>query len=736
MSKKTYDPDKVDWVKTFAANSLPPGPITGAPPIIVLLDGTRVYTDDDQDPKPANGLSSEMGEHLQKRRGRPPGSSSTQRLGAKPIAPALPEALPAGGGVGEEEESPEKTAKAEKAEKAESGSQEPPMTKPRAQTLPGSTGTAVAVVREIPLEQIHEAIDQNLFESGVELRIQYKNNRGTPIFLTRTQVPLEALVSDLEDWLRSQWGGGTYRIDARDPASGKRALPIPVFEVSIHGPPRLASNGTVLPPGHTPSSFAAGAQGSSQMSGFQAPWAPATQGFGQPLVPGSVQVPQAPWGQAAAPAYGPSAHQVPVMSMPPDAIAMNELQKTQAALERERLAHAKATAEANKRFEALTAQINEMRLKEEDRARQLDAQHMRNEMRRMEEGFKAALEHERNRRPSFDLAALAGVVSAVVPVVTAMISTRSEQSSKAFEMQQSGINNLLKATLERGDSKWLEKLIGALPVLLPAVAPVFKLWAEQKSPAAQADLVATLSENHLTALSMMAKFMNEMAGAGPDQPAWVGVFQQMIGTVVSSIDSMVKSNKAAVGIPVQSQHFQQPKMMQPQIPQPAQPSMTPAQAAMGGMPTSAPTTPQNEPVLSIGAQVARAVMAEPSVPQDFKTAPLMKLIEDLHNKVDAELTAKFFADHLRELGDDVPKLLKEIWNTDEPEQLLQSVFVNLPIWSWDQQYTLRFIQRTVDILTTPAEGPDSTATTSAPVAMPTAASDVSQFFQSMVAAPA
>lgn len=737
MPTPEYDHDKINWLETFKRNDLPAtGPLPkGLPPILVMLDGTTVSTEEES--KPA--VSSDVVQHLEKRAriGRPPGSGPNQRAAAAAAAtasspsaklPALAEALPAGG---EDEEKPE--------------DQEPTMpTKPRTQTLPGATGTGAVIVRELPIEAIHEAIEQNYYENGVELRVHYKNDRGTPIQLGKTLVALDALASDLEEWLRSNFGGGCFRVDARDPLTGKRALPIPVFEVSIHAPRRLMSNGTVLPLGQT--APAIGMQGSPAMtSGFQGPWvaAPAGGTMGTPLMPGNVQTSQQqqpPWMQAAMQGYGPpqtpGVHHVPVMSMPPDQIAMAELQKAQTALERERAARVRDTNEFTKKLEAITQELNDRRLKEEDRARQSDALQMREQMRRLEENFRLSMEQERNKRPAVDLTGLASIVAAVVPVVTAMISTRGDQASRSLEMQAQGVNNLMKATLERGDSKWVEKAIAALPLIIPVLGPLFKTWAEQKSPAAQADLVATLSENHLTALSMMAKLMNEMVtSSGPDLPPWVGVFQQMVGTVVQSVDSMVRSNKNSVGLQTQSRHLPsgapQPVQQPAQQQQPAQPGMTPAQAAMGmaGAQSSFEQPQVQFSPAPTGAQIAQLAMMSPEVPADFKTPQFLKLVEDLHNQVDVDTVATFFANHLRELEDNVPEALRAIWQTDQPEQLLQSVFMNLPIWQWNEPYTVAFIKKTVDILTTPEHAPMPAQAVQSPVS-------AIQFFSQAVATPA
>jgi hypothetical protein len=721
MTPPNYDPDRVDWMATFKRNEMPPGPIRDVPPILVMVDGSIVDTTKDKDAAEPNA---ELNAHLKRRLGRPPGSGPNQRaaaavasttVGPKVAQPSLSDALPAGD--------------VDDAEKPEA--QESVMSKPRTQTLPGVTGTAAIIVRELPLEAIHEAIERNHFENGVEIRVHYKNNRGTPIFLGRTQVSLEALLTDLEEWLRVTYGGGCFRVDTRDPATGKRALPIPVFEVNVHAPPRLMSNGTVLAPGQTPNP---GMQGSSAMSsGFQAPWlqgqTPAPGGFGPPLVPGSIQTPQTPW-LPPAPGYGgnPNVHHVPVMSMPPDAIAMTELQKAQTALERERIARAKEHAEFTRQINAVTERLNEQSLKEQDRARQLDAQQMREQMRRMEEDFRGRLEQDRNRRPTFDLAAFASVVAAVVPVLTAMVSSRSDQAQRSLEMQAAGVNNLMKATLDRTDSKWVEKMLALLPTMLPLVTPIFKAWAEQRSPTAQADLVATLSENHLTSLSMMAKFLNEMTPSGPDTPAWVGVFQQMVGTIVGSIDSMVKSNKSSVGLPVQSRHLPVPGVVAP-----AQ-AYTPAQIA-AGMHVQATQPPIVTPV-SRGVQIAQLVANSTEVPEDLKTPAFLKLIEDLHNEVSVDEVALYFANLMRELEDNVPQLLQGIWKTDDPENLLQGVFSNLPIWQWNMGYTLNFIRKAVDILTTPESGAPASAVVAVPaVSAPVPTQAGLQFF-TPVAAPA
>lgn len=682
-------------------------PFSGTPPILVYNDGTEVNTveevkkmqaEADAAKKAPSANNADVLQHLQHRRG--PGRPKSAKTPSAPQL-SLEEATPAGM-LDEPVEVEEPAAKLPSGsqDKRDAQVQEPTMPSKPKQNLPGTTASAHGnVAKEVPLEAIHEAIEQGFYLQGVKIKLQHKNHRGIPVYLAEAILPLETL-ADIETLIKEQWGGGTFRVTALDPETGKPARAIPPFEVLIHAPPRISPNGTVVPPGVSippPGNPFQQQQGAPMSS----PW------FSHaPVVPGNIPgqmmtgAQSQPWGfqqpgfQAAPVAMpaGYPAHPAPVMSMSPDAIAMHELQSTKVQLAREQSARQRDQDSFNKKLELLQQQIAENRLKEEDRARQHESAQLRDMIRQIEERSRQALEQERTRRPMFDMTAFAAVVGAVVPVFTALISSRNDQSNKSLEVQASGVNSLMKATLERVDSqgRWLKEL---LPIIIPAMTPLVKSWLETKSPAAQADLVATLSENHLTSISMMAKLVNDMASQAPEPPVWLPIFQQALTTIVSGVDSLAKSTKSSVGLPVQSAHMPAPQPMQ------QQPTLTPAQVASGmrtPMQTPVQTVPQPSPLT--GAQVAQLLVAAPEVPQDLKTREWLEIVAMLHDRVAVEQVAKVFVDHMQKLDKNLPSMLQGFWDTDDPDAMLKSLFSNLPIWQWDANYVVAFINKAMESL--------------------------------------
>ncbi len=709
-----FDSHKVDWGRTFKEfrqNGSGVRDLAGLPDKLYMRDGTVLNTGETDETRAEKlrraGMieiveqrMAEDDEDQPKRRGRPSGGKLSALQLPELKTPKIQEALPAG--VDEDEE---------KSEQQVQQTQESPMTSAKRPQNPGSTQVAL---RDVPLEQIHAVIQQQLYDQ-VNLRISYKNARGNPIFIGQFTVAVDQLM-EIETILKNEFGGGCFRVDARDPNDAKRVAEIPVFEVTVHGPQRIMQNGQILPPGVAPppqmSQSSPGMWGASSLS----PSMP-----GMPMSPGVLSTPMqgqqpqqssAPWiaQSPAAPPYmppqpGPQVHAQPVMAITPDVLAVGELNKAQDAAMRERHAREedqrrfqRVQAETQKQLDALKQTLAEQRLKEEDRARQMELAAVRDQLRQQERRFEELMQSERNRKPSFDWGGFAAIVSAAVPLVTTVITSSKEQASKSLELQQQGVNQLITATLSRAnDGKWVEPILALLPTLMPVV----KDWMKSRSPEGQADLVATLSENHLTTIGMIAKLMNEM-GAGDNPPVWFPLVQSLLGQLISAAESFAKSNKASVGIPVTSKHLPA---------QPTQPALTPAQAAAGMMvqgpqgPAQTPmqTPVQTSPQAGFGKQIVQVVMNHPEVPADIKTPEWLHLIERLHDKAPVEEVAAYFATHMRKLDLNLPKMLEGFWEEDNGPKLMRNLFINLPIWGMDPEYVLAFIDKAMDILTEPAQ---------------------------------
>jgi hypothetical protein len=117
------------------------------------------------------------------------------------------------------------------------------------------------------------------------------------------------------------------------------------------------------------------------------------------------------------------------------------------------------------------------------------------------------------------------------------------------------------------------------------------------------------------------------------------------------------------------------------------------------------------------------MQTSPQVPDDLKTPEWLHLVERLHDRAPVEEVAKFFAEHVRTLDDNLPAIMAGFWDRGGAPQVMEALFSNLPIWQWDRQYMQAFMDKAMDELTSEDEPRPPVAAAAQPSPQPASAVD-------------
>jgi hypothetical protein len=567
----------------------------------------------------------------------------------------------------------------------------------------------------VPTEAIEAARDNSV--ENVVVKLSQRNDRGHLGHVGMYPMPVDQLLQ-IEEWLKDEHGGGSFMIETKDPMNpGSSLAGIPTFDVKIMAPVRAAT-------GKPASSFTGGASPfglPSQFGGqpFGAPPGLQPPPFGQayvdpkflpPFVRHLPQSAQVEWAQSngvPVTTAQPPGFTMPVMQNTPDELMRIENERAQGQLERSRaeirqqeLAHKREIETERKRFEELRQELERQRREAETRATEARFEQIQ-QQNKMQIDLLMTRLNDANKAPpppppkGLDLGGIAAIIAAVAPVVGAMVESSRSHATRSAELQNTSMTELLKATVAKSDSSpMLELFIKTAPLMTPIVLKLI----ESKSPAAQADLVASLSENHMTAISMMAKLVGEMGGGGGggEEPWWLPTVQGMLGAVVKSAESLGASNRRAVGLPSSP------------APMTQLPRQTPAQTA-AAEPQHVPAQVTSLDQLT-GLQIAELVWQQPGLPADIRDSEgWFKLVVRLHEKVPAIEAAQLFVDHIRMLDPDpstgrtgpgLPLVMAGFWDSsaEKTEAILRGIFGVLPIAQQDPAYLDAFISNVFELL--------------------------------------
>lgn len=575
----------------------------------------------------------------------------------------------------------------------------------------------------IPLPQIQEA--REIYPS-LPVKISRRNTRGhLAVIGTYDKSPTE--LADIDMWIKEMWGGGRFRVEPRNPEDPTQyATPIPPFEVEVDGPMKAPN----YSPGGGGGPSIAG-NGMHEQSAFAPAGSP--YGMGGPMMPPSMPHAHMPsQGNRVDPRSLPAfvrnmepihqqayaqqmglvmpeqgAYTQPVMKFTPDQLMKEELDRAQGTLERERREREIERKLAAKQLEDTRREAEQRHVETQRRLEQIERAGMEERMKERERAnerelaaLRAEMVANQNRKPAFDPTLVGTVLTAIAPVITAVVTSGRDAQNRTMELQSKGVADLMQATLARSDKN---PLLDTLKTAVPLLAPFLKDWWDSKSPRAQADLVATMAENQLTSIGMMARLVNDFsANMGSDgaPPWWLPVVQETMRGVTQAAEKLTQTSKAAV----------------PQV------VSAPPQAAQNAQPQQ--QQQQSNPFAALnGAQIAQLIMSDARLPQGFKTREWLQILTSVHDRKAVPEVASVIALHIRALDDKLPEGLTGLWDTDRPQDVLLQLFAALPIAQIDPQYTAQLVEGILDALSydaadAPAGTPVAGTTETAPEPVP------------------
>jgi len=482
----------------------------------------------------------------------------------------------------------------------------------------------VTTLEEVPQERLREL----LAEGHTQVLCYFKRHtvKGTFESLPSRAFALQELLTDsVERYLEENHGGGSFIVDPRD--SQMHDVPLCVrYRIVIAGQPKMQqlTGPTVAPT--IPETLA----------GFQYRGYPPT---------------------TARDGVRPS----DFMSATPDAIALNQVHELRTELKQARAEHRQELAKLaelleNERKEK--ARAHEVLLQERATAREQN----------FEQQINALRDAIRNpAKPTFDLTAMAAVLSAAVPVVTAWISSSRDRQqamlnaqTKSSEQQQlqSDRHMTLLTTLLKPNDKEKNGTMELLGMLLPKLL-------EANNPSRMTEALATMGESQMTMMSLAAQMLQSLAPEA-DSPG-MAFAREVLNGVVGFAEQMAPALKPG-------QATQLPRQPQQQVPdvhaEVVKPSLRPA--------ARPPRTPQ---------ELARAIVAAPEWPEDLRGTHWLRLLTVLHDSRSPGLIGGDVAQLLQGFFNEgkLPPRLAILFDEDgpKPSEVLRPLFAILPIGQVD-----------------------------------------------------
>lgn len=562
----------------------------------------------------------------------------------------------------------------------------------------GTRPKRAPALEELPRERVQELIDSGVHE--IKIRVQRRNGKGQLASVYgNVQIALKDLFT-IDSWLKQRAGGGNYivtGINIDDPSE----TVVPTFKVGIEGSPRrpqdlhppvsagYAAPMGAAPPGHYPPPPPPPAQHAPPPAGnWYAGLTPAEKGQ---YVPPQYPPPQM---------YPPSAHLPPGATMASDQLAIKQAAEVKAKL-------AKMEAEfksLSTRYDEETARLRDDVAAERARAQEVahkaEMEAVKAEMRAMHAQMAIRAEVvQPPPPPSTDYAAL---ITALAPVMSALISSRAQADSQATQAQHNAMQTFMKATIEQsGKESSIEKL---LATFLPVVMPVLTQLMEQKSPQAQAALFEAVSSSSLNSMSMIATVLESaLAGGSEEQAKWAPVVRELLGGVVGVAESYMQSQG---GLPGQ----RPPQALPPQPMGYVQAAQAHAHAqpqADGGVSLGSPYQTEDDAIEPeviesvVEGHVPMATRALFAVlPSEFKTPEWQVILERLHMEPlpPVESVVQPLVAHLGHLEDFnmLPERLAAI--RTQPRETLEALLEVLPVGRANPEYAYAVLDETLRLM--------------------------------------
>lgn len=547
----------------------------------------------------------------------------------------------------------------------------------------------------IPTDQIVEAIEMY---PELDVKVSRVNARGQRASLSRfRKTPTE--LCEIDIWLKEVAGGGRFHVEPLKMGEPGRADPIPPFEFEIEGAPKAfkgsdidnqASGGAAMQ-----SPF--GAPGLFGFTGGAALAQPASQPYVDPKhipahVRGMPQQHQMAWAQQQGLMRPHHPQQAPSNAFASDQIAAQELERARqemaeerkrfeqerreerARWEQEKNEAKKREEEMHQRMQALEQQRLEDQRRASEERHALELERIRADQQRDREQFQQMLQQHQDKKPEPSLFSSPEVVTALGGLVTTFLSNNSEKQFRSLELQQKQQQALMTSFASKNDQKPLMDTIKTVaPVLVPLLSSI---W-DSKSPKAQADLVATMAENQLTSISMMAELINAFGAGQQEPPFWLPMAQETLKGVVSAAEAMASKNKP--------QQLPQQQAQQPAVPAQNTPTAQQAQQAQQ-------TADQYS-----AEQITEFIFADPRYPNWGRSDEWKQALILLHRR--SPEAATYIATLLRTLDEEgrTPPEVEPVW--ENATQVLQQIIAPLPIWQMDNAYAVGVINGIIDILT-------------------------------------
>lgn len=373
------------------------------------------------------------------------------------------------------------------------------------------------VLHDIPAELISEAMKSY---QRCLVGIKRTNEKGQWATLVSGLEMDTADLLGIDAFCQQHAAGGKFRITTTSTTDRSKAV-LPPFYVSVEGPPRPYTG-----------------------PGKPEPPAPPTQAYGG--VPG--YPPPPPGWPPRGPGYfggrgfdnGRGIDPKKFQSHTPDEIALmhaDDLRTRLSQMQEEWKADRIKWEEEKKRLEEMIATLREDAVK-------VAAAHR-------EEVWEARFQLAQQKPQSFDIA---GMLTAVVPLATAMMSTSKErdtsaaaQQTKVLESTMGLLGNALQSNKKEGDG------IKHLAAVIPAVLPVIKDMMESRGPKAQVEMLGTMGDQMLTQMSMVSQIMELAAAQQPDQSPMAMLLQELGNGLNQYAQVMMRSAGATQEVPVQAQ---------------------------------------------------------------------------------------------------------------------------------------------------------------------------------------
>jgi hypothetical protein len=470
------------------------------------------------------------------------------------------------------------------------------------------------VIDEFPRENIEELQRRGI--KKVVLTIRRRSNKGTFQALGYgyggVTVEVEELLK-IDDWIAKRCGGGTYGIWVRDINDTTREHVNP-FHIHIEGPARAPIDTS------TPVATPVPSSGESTMSMQD----PRFQEYMRQMANGVF-------------ATYPMGAPIPG-GIPAEVFAAEQLRKAE-------VDRAKADADAEAARERAQKLERELS-KSEQRITEVRHEF---EMKMMAQRLELMQHQQTNQsQKPMQTAEMIAALAPFVPVLVAMVQGSKESSSKAIELQMSGMQTLMNATLQQANKP--------APDPLEVLTKIMPLVEQRKQdPAAQVALLDALAQNQLRSVSMMAGLMEQLAAAsaGPDAPPmWQQLVQQVMGMLVAMGQGYVADTTPRLPAPPPPP---QQRTIQAQQQQPAQPvQRAPRTGALSSL-DSVPTDPTPAPIAPAQPLPGAVEILPPHVvamlPLEFRSPEWQIILRELHMGREVHELGAILARHIAHLED-------------------------------------------------------------------------------------